>query len=283
MKNHFFPLLMVALVLGVDAHAQEVEGTTIEYEYDARDVGKPQRAWWARAYLHPSVVGAVDQPRPVVLYLHGVNKKLNKYIWMGGEGSPDLRIIWDGLLREKRIAPAVLIAPSSITACTLPTALWEGFDLDRFLSSSIRATRDQVRLDLSRVIVVGHSGAGCNPRGGMVTAVQSVTPVIGALTIDPCMDLCNAEPLARAHPNTGFVITYQRRWQRDFDGFTRRFLNESRKRQAVGLRLVQELWPPGPNPHNTIVQQSLERWLPRWIPPSSDETSAELAQGGDRE
>lgn len=254
------------LLLSPTAKAQALAGKTVEYAYDARDLGKVERAWWGRAYLHPSVLHDTNVARPVVVYLHGVNRLQVKHAWMGASGSPDLRATWDEYLRDRRIAPAVLAAPSATTACILPTALWDGFDLDRFLAHTIQATRDQVRLDLSKVVVIGHSGAGCNHRGGLVTALQSTLPLVGGLVIDVCMDGLDAAPLAQARPDMDVVITYQRRWKRDYQGFTDLFLEASRQGGATGLRHVEELPVGGRNAHTLIVKESLDRWLPRWIP-----------------
>jgi hypothetical protein len=260
------PLFICCLLLSPTAKAQALAGKTVEYAYDARDLGKEERAWWGRAYLHPSVLDDTNVARPVVVYLHGVNRLQVKHAWMGAGGSPDLRMLWDEYLRDRRIAPAVLAVPSATTACILPTALWDGFDLDRFLAHTIRATRDLVRLDLSKVVVVGHSGAGCNHRGGLVTALQSSLPLVGGLVIDVCMDVLDAAPLAQARPDTDVVITYQRGWKRDFEGFGSHFLDASRRSGATGVRQVEELPVLGRNAHTIIVKESMDRWLPRWLP-----------------
>ena len=243
------------------------KGQTIEYSYDGRDIQKRDREWWGRTYLHPSVQGDPDVPRPVVVYLHGVNKHFVRYSWMGGGESPDMRMLWDELIDEGMVGSAVLAAPSTAVSCKLPQALWMGFDLDNFLARTIAATRDIVRLDLSRVIVVGHSGAGCNRVGGIITALQSAVPVQAGLVIDVCMDEMDAPFLARARPEADVVVTYQHTWRRSFETFSRLFLEDSAARRSLGLRRVEELPVVDRQPHATIVKQSLSRWLPRWLPP----------------
>lgn len=264
-----FLIVATTLLVSRTAHADSnLAGVTVDYRYDAKDVHKQERAWWGRTYLHPTVLGDPDVPRPVVVFLHGINKHFVRYPWMGAAGPPDLRALWDRYLQEGRIAPAVLAAPSTTVSCKLPQALWDGFDLDRFLAHTIRATRDRVRLDLAQVVVVGHSGAGCNHRGGIVTALQSTLPLRGGLVIDVCMEELDAAPLARARPDTDVVVTYQRKWRRDFDNFAQRFLDASRLSGAAGLRRVEEMNVQARNPHTVIVPQSIEKWLPRWLPPS---------------
>jgi hypothetical protein len=244
---------------GADA-AQPLAGETIDYAYDDAPAG-------ARAYLHPSVLQSPQIAHPVVIYLHGVNHDAVSHRWMGGGEAPDLRVWWDDFLRQGLIEPTVLAAPSTTASCRLPQALWAGFDLDRFLAHTIRASRGRVRLDLSRVVVVGHSGAGCNRFGGLVTALQATTPLRGGLAVDVCMDELEAPALARARPDTDVVVTYQPTWQRSFEAFAERFLAASSSRGGQGLRLVQEMPASGLQPHTAIVRQSLEQWLPQWLPP----------------
>jgi hypothetical protein len=258
-------LVLVAQPTGAQP---SLAGRTVDYTYGATEGAVEHRAWTGRAYLHPRLLDHAATAYPVVVYLHGINKQQVQHPWMGAQGTPDLRSAWDRYLIEKRIAPAVLAAPSSTVACKLPQALWDGFDMDRFLAFTVRATRDQVRIDLSRVVVIGHSGAGCNHRGGLVTALQSTLPLVGGLIIDVCMDELDARPLALARPDMDVVVTYQRRWQRDFPAFSNLFVEASRATGATGLRQVEEIPMVSRQPHTDIVMESLDRWLPRWIPPA---------------
>ncbi len=261
--------LVGSVLVGQPARAQSPPaGRTVDYAYGAADGATEHRAWTGRAYLHPSLRDRAGTAFPVVVYLHGINKHQVQHPWMGAHGSPDLRTAWDNYLTQGRIAPAVLAAPSSTVACKLPQALWDGFDMDRFLAFTVRATRDHVRIDLSRVVVIGHSGAGCNPHGGLVTALQSTLPLVGGLVIDVCMDELDARPLAQARPDMDVVVTYQRRWRRDFPAFSNLFVEASRATGATGLRHVEELPIASGQPHTDIVMESLDRWLPRWVPPT---------------
>lgn len=261
--------LLALVLLAIPANASAHQGMTIDYAYDGIDVGERDRAWSGRTYLHPAVLGNPDVPRPVVVFLHGINKHQVHHPWMGGGESPDLRAVWDAYLREHRVSPAVLAAPSTTVACRLPQALWDGFDLDRFLSHTITATRDQVRIDLTRVILVAHSGAGCNHRGGAITAMQASVHTRAGLIIDVCMEDLDAPQLALAHPDTDVVITYQRGWRRDFDAFRESFTAASQRNGARALRLVEELPNEDRNPHARIVLDSIAKWLPRWLPAST--------------
>ncbi len=260
-------LCMATAAVTTQALAGPPAGTTIDYEYDATDVGHPDWAWQGRAYLHPSVTASPDQPRPIVVFLHGVNSRFARHYWMGSGGDePDVRVWFDELLASGTVEPAVLAAPSAQQACTLPQALFTGFDLDRFLDRTVRAIRGVAVADLSRVIVVGHSGAGCNLRGGLITALRGSTTPKAALAVDVCLDPYEASGYALAQVQTDLVFTWQRSWRRKVREFERRLVQESEARGARGSRVVQELPTERPNPHEAILKRSLERWLPVWIP-----------------
>ena len=74
--------------------------------------------------------------------------------------------------------------------------LWPGFDLDAFLDRTAARLAGIATIDRSRVIVVGHSGAGCNIHGGLATALHAKTTPLADLVIDTSgttVDACVAE------------------------------------------------------------------------------------------
>lgn len=243
-------------------------GQTVDYEYDGADVGKPDWGWHGRAYLPLAVTSDAAVPRPLIVFLHGVNSDHVPHFWMGGGGQADVREWIDEIVAAGLIEAPVLAAPSTDRSCTLPQALFTGFDLDRFLARTLRAVRDAATIDLSRVILVGHSGAGCNLKGGLITALRASIAPAAALVVDVCMDPYEAPGYARAQASTDLVVTWQSSWQRDVRGFQRRLLEDSDARGNRGLRLVEELAAEPPTPHVMILRRSLEKWLPRWIPPT---------------
>ncbi len=246
-------------------------GISIDYDYDASDIGKPDWAWHGRAYLPPAVTAQPSRPRPLVIFLHGVNPSFTRFFWMGGGSEPDVRVWLDEIIDSGSIEPPVLAAPSSDHSCTLPQALFTGFDLDRFLDRTLRATRGKATIDLSRVILVGHSGAGCNRNGGLMSALRGSVAPRAALVIDVCMDPYDAPGFALGRPGMDLVVTWQSSWDRNVKDFEARLLEESAARGAVGMRLVQEMEAEQPNAHERIVERSLQRWLPVWIPSHPDQ------------
>src|SRR5690606_14851606 len=71
--------------------------TTVDYAWDGRDVGHPERAWYGRAFLPPRTLAA-EGPRPLVVFLHGLNAALVKHRWMGGGSEGDVRKIVGALV-----------------------------------------------------------------------------------------------------------------------------------------------------------------------------------------
>jgi hypothetical protein len=246
-------------------------GVTIDFAPDALDDNRTGRSWRGRAYLHPSIVENPSQPRPVIVFMHGLNKAKIPYRWMGGAADPDVRDMVSNLIDRQIIAPAILVAPTTTSECDVPRSMWPAFDLNRFLALAFRNLEPTVAADRLRILLVGHSGAACNTAGGMLTAVRSGFPLQAVLAIDTCMDAVAAPLFAVADPNTDVVISWQPLgWDRPFDAFERSFLESSAKRRARGLRTVHRHDVSGRNPHGGIVEIALARWLPRWIAPKTE-------------
>jgi hypothetical protein len=76
-------------------------------------------------------------------------------------------------------------------------------------------TRDQV-------FVIGHSGAGCNPDGGLLRVARAPSLVVprGLLAIDTCMDEDSGPALGSAPESTRVWVRYQAEiWPRPVDRF----------------------------------------------------------------
>ena len=261
--------LAVAMLSRVPAaHGAPVEGISIDFAPQLPS-SRHERALKGRAYLHPTVTREPQRPRPLVVFMHGLNHEQLAHRWMGGGGTdPDVREMLASLIESNTIGPSILVAPSIIDECDFPRSMWPGFDLDRFLALAIRAIGSRAAIDARRIILGGHSGAACNPSGGLILAVRSSVELRAVLAIDTCMDLVTAPLLALAPPETDVVIAWQPNgWNRPFEDFQRVFEREAEHRHARGLRLVEQVVIGVPNAHNAIVQASLTSWLPRWIPP----------------
>jgi hypothetical protein len=260
-----------------DAPPPPPEGTTLDFAWDGRDVGHPERAHFGRVFVPPRAAADPKAPRPLVVYLHGMNRELVKYRFMGGSGpgEDDVRRVVGGLVERGDVPPVVLAAPSSIKPEAIATAetSWPSFDLDRFLAQTIQALRGMATVDLDRVIVAGHSGAACNPSGGLFTAMAAATRPFAVIFVDTCLPGDLAARMVRVAATTHAIATYQTiAWDdRPFAETRHAFARELAARPAPKgiFRELEELRPAEPMPHNAMVHLTLERWLPRLLGPAS--------------
>lgn len=248
-----------------------LDGATHDYTYDGRDIGHPERSWQGRAFLHNRAASAASKPLPVLVFLHGLNVARIPFRWMGGGTEGDVRRIVSELIEAGHIPPLLVAAPSSTIPEAVTNAMtsWPAFDLDRFLDITEERLRGVATLDRARVIVAGHSGGGCNSKGGLTAALKAKTRAFAALAIDTCMGPDVASELARAHPATHVIVSWQTlSWSdRPIEDFKTVFLRESRK--APGdpgiLRLLEQTIPKDPMPHDAMVSLTLKTWLPRLL------------------
>lgn len=248
-----------------------LNGATHDYNYDAKDIGRPERAWRGRAFIHQNAAGDAEKPLPIVVFIHGLNTEAIPFRWMGGGNEGDVRRIVGDLIEGGSIPPVLLAAPSSVIPAATTNALtsWPAFDIDRFLDITAERLRGVASIDRSRVIVAGHSGGGCNKNGGLASAVKGKTRPLAALAIDTCMGPDVATELARAHPDTHVVVSWQTlTWtKRPIAAFKDTFLSETRKAPANPgiIRLLEQVTPKEPMPHDAMVGVTLKTWLPKLL------------------
>lgn len=260
-----------------------LDGTSYEYAYDGADVGHKERAWLGRAFVHSSIATVTEKPSPIVVFLHGMNTDLIKHRWMGGGQEGDVRRIVAELMEAGSIVPMIVAAPSSIDPVTVSNAamLWPAFDLDGFLDRTAARLAGIATIDRGRVVVVGHSGAGCNIRGGLATALRAKTAPFAELVVDTCMATDFAKALAHAPPATNVVVSWQSlSWEgRFFDDFRHLFKRELKKATPPLPGVLRELdyaQPTQASPHDAMVGLTLRRWLPRLLPPPVSAQAAPL-------
>jgi hypothetical protein len=250
-----------------------LRGQTRDFTYDGRDVGHLERAYRGRVFV-PALTAAraKERPVPLVVFIHGTNAEAIDFRWMGGGREGDVRRIVAALVENQRIEPVVVAAPSA----TLPAAIvnahtsWPAFDLDRFVSRTVRELRGVARIDLARVIVVGHSGAGCNRQGGLLATLNAVLRPLAILSIDTCMAPDTAPLLALADRRTAVVVSWQTHsWtSRALGAFAKAF-RRAVADAAFPTGTIRELSHQRniklPMPHDAMVPLTLNRWLPRLI------------------
>jgi hypothetical protein len=202
---------------------------------------------------------------PLVIFLHGTNSSGEPHLWLGG-GSRDLRPVASRLMKQRKVRPFVLAGPSQTKSAALARTLWAGFDLDVFVSDVVAATQDAVRIDRRQIIVAGHSGAGCNPTGGLATqfwTTATVTPIALA-SIDPCLDEEMGGAFAKRPADIPLFVWWQSAiWAREPDAFwTALVADKPTDRVDRMTRLVAH----GPNPHDAIVPLAFENMLRELLP-----------------
>lgn len=263
-----------------------LDGTSYEYAYDGGGARHKERAWLGRAFVHGSIATVTEKPTPIVVFLHGMNTELIKHRWMGGGQEGDVRRIVAELMEAGSIVPMIVAAPSTVDPVTASNAvlLWPAFDLDGFLDRTAARLAGIATIDRRRVVVVGHSGAGCNLRGGLATALRAKTVPFAALVIDTCMMTDFAKALAHAPPATNVIVSWQSiSWEdRFFDDFRHLFKRELKKASPPLSGVLRELdyvQPKQASPHDAMVGLTLRRWLPRLVPPPVSVQAAPPAGG----
>jgi hypothetical protein len=232
-------------------------GTSIEFPFrDETLLVRPQKD--AGLVYVPDAVEP-GSSAPLVVFLHGINDPRSVHLWMGS-GPFDLRSSWDAWLRETGVRPALLAAPSQTRQAFNASTLWPDFDLDEFVGATDRALGSVASVDRSRVLLVGHSGAGCNKTGGLAritNASHSFRP-LGIVAIDICMEEDSAMALALAPPETPVAVFWQTSWQRPFGEFRAAF---DALRKPSARDIIEELGVADRDAHNTIVRVALPRVL----------------------
>jgi hypothetical protein len=243
-------------------------GVTIDFEYDGKEDGDRARAYTGRVFLPRAVfesTGAV----PLVVFFHGLNRDLIPHRWMGGGNEGDVREILSDLLEAGQLPPVILAGPGSVQKPAVSFgASFPTFDFDGFVRRTVAALPPGIPIDRARIIVLGHSGAGCSARGGIVSALDAAQPVHAIVSIDTCMPGSLAKALGTAPPETHVVVTWQTAsWDREFGHFRSVFEAGVAKAppKAGVLRELDQL-PNLPRSHDATVKQTFDKWLPRLLP-----------------
>jgi hypothetical protein len=234
------------------------EAKTLYFQHDdARLMHRFQRK--GGAALVPESVSP-EQKLPLVVFLHGTNPTSEPHLWMGG-GGKDLRPLARRLIDSGKVQPFVLAAPSQTKNAGLAATVWQDFDLNRFVEDVAAATNGEVQIDRERVVLAGHSGAGCNPKGGLASDFWSAgAPLpLALVSIDPCLDRKMGGALGRRPADVPLLLWWQPAiWVRQPAKFTAAL---SLGKPESRVDRVLELPPMGANPHDAILPVALESAL----------------------
>lgn len=229
-------------------------GTTVTFPYEQERLVRAPSRNGGLVYTTAGVSGA--EPAPVVVFLHGMNAFGLLHM---GFAAPalDLRTVVDALVVSGRVRPLVLAAPSHSRRSHAARIMWPDFDLPGFLDAAEAALAGGARLDRARVVVVGHSGAGCNLAGGLFSnGVRRAAPM-AVLAVDTCVDdriVAAYTALAAAVPVRFY---WQRSWPRPVAALA----------QSCVDCFVEEVdGLPFKTAHGAILAEALDRALPEVLP-----------------
>lgn len=259
--------LVALLVLAWSEHAGA--GQTLYFPHrDERYLRSRQKNGGA-AFV-PAGVSA-DVLVPAVVFLHGTNARGRPHPWFGARG-PDLRPLVESLVARGEVAPFVLAGPSQTKSAVFGRTLWQDFSLARFTADLELALAGRATIDPSRLILVGYSGAGCNPSGGLAGEDRSdggLRP-LALVAIDPCLNEEMGSAFALRAPHVPLLMFWQTNaWPRDVDGW----LGAMSERPIAPV--IARLDAPLPNPHRSIVPMAIELVVRTLVgPPASREDGA---------
>ncbi len=260
---------MIAVIAGFGVTARAAAaGKTVDFAFKDSRYLRSSQHHGGRAYV-PEGAGGGDDAVPLVIFLHGTNTAGVLHPWLS-ERSSDLRILLDELVAEGRIVPAVLAAPTQTRRASI-RHLWEGFDYVAFVRETEAALADAVRIDRERVVLVGHSGAGCNPEGGLLhaAATKAEPALLGLVAIDVCMKSSYGLALGKSRATSVSVFWQVESWKRDHGDFYEAFL-ESRAGFGAEGDTFEELNVIGRDAHNQIVPRAFTLALAQLLPPPAD-------------
>ena len=246
-----------------DASARE----TFTFAYGAPRFVPTENASTAGIALVPEAIGS-GALVPLVVFLHGLNERGPLHKWLGAKGTTDIGAVLEGLQSQGKTRSFVIAAPSQTRDASRPWGMWQGFDLADFVQKTEAALGTRVRVDRTRIVVLAHSGGGCNVHGSALLAASSKQPAPYAVVLaDTCFDRGVAETLLLASPATKVLAYYQTQsWERDFGPFRAAFFAhpevgpKDRRFVEVPLR--------GAGAHDRIFTIAVERAFPELLPPA---------------
>ncbi len=263
-------VLLLLMFAGMNVHSAPPDGTS-RAPGSARPVPPPpiEFAFGSPAFVPEAqsaraggviVVGAPEsrEARPLVVFLHGLNEAGPLHRELDVVARVASKLVADGT-----IIPLLVAGPSQTRNATRPWDMWEGFELATFLGALEPAldAAGAPRVDRARVVLVGHSGGGCNLRGSILSP-RGRGAASAILAIDTCFDPKVAAALRDTPPSTHVWAFWQTTsWERDTEGFRRAFLAPG----ALADRRAEKAPIEGPGAHDAILPWALRRALPQLL------------------
>jgi hypothetical protein len=209
---------------------------------------------------------------PLVVLLHGVNMDQVLHMWFGTRGYPDVAGIAAKTIASGASPPYILAAPSQTKLAMSGRRMWQDFDLDDFVRAVEGSLGPHATVDRDAIVVLGHSGAGCNPDGGLLRVARASSLVVprALLAIDTCMDEDSGAALGSSPESATVWVRYQSEiWPRPVDRFRATFKTaaESSGHAEPFLRVVTGLAEPV---HVQILLETFATFLPSLFTDGAD-------------
>ena len=212
------------------------------------------------------------RPVPLVVFVHGIIFDGLRHHWLTADptGAWDARPFLDAMVDDGEVAPLVAATPSQTRDAADPGRLFTEFDFDAFVDAVDVALAPYQHVDRARVVVVGHSGAACDPTGGSFAALRAKSFRPRALfAIDGCMAETGAPMLVSSAARDVFVIYQETIWNdRPFTEFRNAWVKQLEHEWPSGLRVLERIEPISENAHLALVEITMRRWLPSVLPPT---------------
>lgn len=263
-------LLTCALAHGGDASAEDsVQARTTKFSFQHKRFMFSRQGPGSLAYTPVSATQGATLP--LVVFLHGLNveEKENPEF----DHSPlDPRNVADGLVAEGKVRPFILAAPTHSRYARGTRVMWHDFDLKAFVDATEEALGGRAHIDREHIVLVGHSGGGCNPTGGLLAPNLKLR---AALAVDTCLDEKTMPALLSLADRTPVFFGYQRAvWPRPFDEF-----GAECSAKGPSCR-TQEFSGFHRNPHREVLRAALLAFLPEVLAPLPTKPAANVRLDG---
>jgi hypothetical protein len=209
---------------------------------------------------------------PLVVFVHGITFDGLRHHWLteDPQGPWDARPFMESLVDDGRVAPLVVAVSSQTRDASNPASLFVDIDFDAFVDAVDGALSPWQQIDRDRVVIIGHSGAACDPNNASFAALRTKKIAVRALlAVDGCLAESNATLLASTDRVRDVIVTYQDQiWkERPFDEFRAAWDAALNKTWPHGLRVLERHDMQSENAHLELVEVTARRWLPVIVPP----------------
>jgi hypothetical protein len=216
--------LLAALAAALLASARAEADHRTVFPYRDADFLSPGEAGGGMVVVPDGV--AAGEKTPLIVLLHGVNLDQVLHMWFGTRGYPDVAAIGERAIASGAAPPFLLAAPSQTKGAWSGRRMWQDFDLDDFVRAVEAAALSQATVDRDAVFVIGHSGAGCNPDGGLLRVARATSLVVprAIFAIDTCMDEDSGAALGSSPESARVWVRFQAEiWPRPVERFRATF------------------------------------------------------------